>query len=109
MNQGIALVDREGKVLIFNKRAVEYSGIDETQFALPADVKEIFAAQWANGEFGADGELLPDDVREYFLKRTGTLPKSYVRHGPTVRCSRSGPSSCPPAAWCSPTPTSPSW
>ena len=82
MNQGIALVDREGKVLIFNKRAVEYSGIDETQFALPADVKEIFAAQWANGEFGADGELLPDDVREYFLKRTGTLPKSYVRHRP---------------------------
>ena len=82
MNQGIALVDREGKVLIFNKRAVEYSGIDETQFALPADVKEIFAAQWANGEFGADGELLPDDVREYFLKRAGTLPKSYVRHRP---------------------------
>jgi CheY-like chemotaxis protein/PAS domain-containing protein/HPt (histidine-containing phosphotransfer) domain-containing protein len=82
MNQGIALVDCEGKVLIFNKRGVEYSGIDETQFALPADVKEIFAAQWANGEFGDDGELLPDDVREYFLKRTGTLPKSYVRHRP---------------------------
>jgi signal transduction histidine kinase len=82
MNQGIALVDREGKVLIFNKRGVEYSGIDETQFALPADVKEIFAAQWANGEFGANGELLPDDVREYFLNRTGTLPKSYVRHRP---------------------------
>jgi signal transduction histidine kinase len=82
MNQGIALVDREGKVLIFNKRGVEYSGIDETQFALPADVKEIFAAQWANGEFGDNGELLPDDVREYFLNRTGTLPKSYVRHRP---------------------------
>jgi len=82
MNQGIALVDREGKVLIFNKRGVEYSGIDETQFMLPADVKEIFAAQWRNGEFGPNGELLPDDVREYFLKRTGTLPKSYVRRRP---------------------------
>ena len=46
MNQGIALVDREGKVLIFNKRSVEYCGIDETQFTLPADVKDIFAVQW---------------------------------------------------------------
>src|SRR6266852_1273652 len=80
MNQGITFVDSQGSVLIFNKRAVEYSGIDETHFALPADVKEIFAAQWQNGEFGPNGELLPDDVREYFLTRTRTLPKSYVRH-----------------------------
>ena len=82
MNQGIALVDREGKVLIFNKRSVEYCGIDETQFTLPADVKDIFAVQWQNGEFGLNGELLPEDVRQYFLKRTGTLPRSYIRRRP---------------------------
>ncbi len=82
MNQGITFVDREGSVLIFNKRAVEYSGIDEEKFALPANLKEIFASQWQNGEFGPNGELLPDDVRQYFLKRIGTLPKSYIRRRP---------------------------
>jgi signal transduction histidine kinase/DNA-binding response OmpR family regulator len=82
MNQGITLVDREGTVLIFNKRAVEYSGIDEAQLTWPTNVKDVFAIQWQNSEFGPNGELLPEDVRQYFLKRTGTLPKSYIRRRP---------------------------
>jgi len=87
MNQGIAFVNADGKLLIFNKRAVEYSGIDEAQFAqpefaLPVDVRAIFAEQWKKGEFGPNGELLPEDIRQYFLTGTGTLPKSYVRRRP---------------------------
>ena len=87
MNQGIAFVNSEGKLLIFNKRAVEYSGIDEAQFAspefaLPVDVRLIFREQWKQGEFGINGELLPADVREYFLTGKGTLPRSYVRRRP---------------------------
>jgi signal transduction histidine kinase/DNA-binding NarL/FixJ family response regulator len=82
MNQGITFVDGRGSVLLFNKQAVEYCGIDETKFTLPARNQEIFAAQWTNGEFGPNGELLPEDVRQYFLKRTGTLPKSYIRRRP---------------------------
>jgi signal transduction histidine kinase/DNA-binding response OmpR family regulator len=82
MNQGIAFVGPDGAVLIFNKRLLEYIGIDEAQFTSMGNVKEIFAAQWANGEFGPNGALLPEDVRQYFLKRTGALPKSYIRRRP---------------------------
>jgi hypothetical protein len=54
VNQGIAFVNAEGKLLIFNKRAVEYAGMDETQFAspefaFPIDVRVIFAEQWKGG------------------------------------------------------------
>jgi signal transduction histidine kinase/DNA-binding response OmpR family regulator len=87
VNQGIAFVNAEGKLLIFNKRAVEYAGMDEMQFAspefaFPIDVRVIFTEQWKKGEFGPNGELLPEDVRQYFLTGKGTLPKSYVRRRP---------------------------
>jgi signal transduction histidine kinase/DNA-binding response OmpR family regulator len=86
VNQGIALVDSDGMILVFNKRAAEYSGIDDVRFALefplPFSAREIFTAQWNNGEFGPNGELLPEEVRQYFLHGTGTLPSSYVRRRP---------------------------
>jgi signal transduction histidine kinase/CheY-like chemotaxis protein/HPt (histidine-containing phosphotransfer) domain-containing protein len=86
VNQGIALVDSEGMVLVFNKRAVEYTGLDETRFAmefpLPFAAKEVVAAQWKAGEFGPNGELLPEEIRRYFLEGVGTLPKTYVRRRP---------------------------
>ncbi|HEX9212426.1 MAG TPA: ATP-binding protein [Bradyrhizobium sp.] len=87
MNQGIAFVDREGKVLIFNKRAVEYSGAEGSgsvvsRLALPMHVSDIFLAQWKNGEFGPNAELLPEEVRQYYFHGKGTLPKSYVRRRP---------------------------
>jgi signal transduction histidine kinase/CheY-like chemotaxis protein len=73
-------------ILVFNKRAIEYSGVDgtrfELEFLLPFSAKEIFAVQWRNGEFGPQGELLPNDVRQYFLHNVGTLPKSYTRRRP---------------------------
>jgi signal transduction histidine kinase/CheY-like chemotaxis protein/HPt (histidine-containing phosphotransfer) domain-containing protein len=82
MNQGIAMVNPQGQVLMFNQRGVEYSGIDENQFSLPANVKDIFAAQWESGEFGKTGELLPPDVRAFFLTGEGKLPAKYVRRRP---------------------------
>jgi len=82
MNQGIAFVGPDSTVLIFNKRLLEYIGIDEAQLNSLGGVKEIFAAQWANGEFGPNGELLPEDVRQYFLTRKGSLPRSYIRRRP---------------------------
>src|SRR5260370_34626916 len=87
MNSGIGLVDREGKLFDFNKRAVEYSGAEGgnsglSNFTLPIDIKDIFLAQWKNGEFGPNGELLPEDVRQYYFHGNGTLPKSYIRRRP---------------------------
>jgi signal transduction histidine kinase/CheY-like chemotaxis protein len=82
MNQGIALVNKVGEVLVFNKRGVEYSGINEDEFILPANVKDIFAAQLRDGEFGKNGELIPEEVRRYIMSGQGTWPKSYVRKRP---------------------------
>ena len=45
-------------------------------------VSDIFLAQWKNGEFGPNAELLPEEVRQYYFHGKGTLPKSYVRRRP---------------------------
>ena len=82
LNQGLAMVDPDGRVLIFNKRAVEYSGVDPTTLKMRSTAKDVFTEQWRNGEFGEGGSLLPEDVRNYFLKGIGSLKRSYIRRRP---------------------------
>jgi signal transduction histidine kinase/FixJ family two-component response regulator len=82
LNQGLVMVSPEGQILIFNKRALEYSGVDKSQFPLPAPAKDVFRWQFENGEFGPGGSLMPEDVRNYFLKGIGKLNRSYIRHRP---------------------------
>src|SRR5947209_6517653 len=82
MNQGITFVDSKGDILIFNKQAVEYAGIDDEAFVLPANVRDIFRAQLEIGEFGPGGELLPIEVRNFLMRGIGEMPKSYVRRRP---------------------------
>src|SRR5947209_5128718 len=82
MNQGLAMVAPDGNILVFNERAVEYSGVTKEPFTFPAHAKHVFQLQWQVGEFGGNGELLPEDVRAYFLTGEGQLPSSYVRRRP---------------------------
>jgi signal transduction histidine kinase/CheY-like chemotaxis protein len=82
LNQGVTMVDAVGNIVIFNRRAVEYAGIDHSKFSLPARAKDVFQAQWLNGEFGENGCLLPELVREFYLTGEGVMPKSYVRRRP---------------------------
>jgi signal transduction histidine kinase/FixJ family two-component response regulator len=82
LNQGLVMVSPEGQILIFNKRALEYSGVDKSKFPLPAPAKDVFRWQFENGEFGPGGSLMPEDVRNYFLKGIGTLNRSYIRRRP---------------------------
>ncbi|HEY5226640.1 MAG TPA: ATP-binding protein, partial [Methylovirgula sp.] len=82
LNQGLGMVDPSGQILIFNRRGLEYSGVDPANFKLPAIAKDVFSEQWRNGEFGEGGSLLPDDVRDYFLTGKGTLNRSYIRRRP---------------------------
>ncbi len=82
MNQGITFVDSKGDILIFNKRAVEYAGVDEKAFVLPANVRDIFQAQLKSGEFGPGGELLPLEVRKFLMGGKGQMPSTYVRRRP---------------------------
>ena len=93
MNQGISVVSPDGYIWVYNKRALEYAGVTEDDFAFPATAKKIFAAQLRDGEFGKDGELIPEDVREFFMHGRGRPPKSYSRRRPngTVLEVRSDP------------------
>ncbi|MBV8851023.1 MAG: response regulator [Methylobacteriaceae bacterium] len=93
MNQGLAVVNAAGSILIANKKQFEYTGVPEDRFSLPASAKEVFQFQWTSGEFGYDGELLPEDVRQFFLTGKGILPAAYIRRRPngTVLQVRSEP------------------
>lgn len=93
MNQGISVVCPDGHIWVYNKRALEYAGITEDDFSFPATAKKVFAAQMRNGEFGKNAELIPDEVREFFLTGQGRPPKSYIRRRPdgTVLEVRSDP------------------
>ena len=82
LSQGLAMVDPNGLVQIFNKRAIEYCGVHPDDFSWPVQASHIFRVQWQGGEFGSEGSLLPDNVRAFFTTRTGTLPNSYVRTRP---------------------------
>jgi signal transduction histidine kinase/FixJ family two-component response regulator len=82
LNQGVTMVVAGGQVMIFNRRAVEYTGVDRSEVKLPAKATDVFRAQWQKGEFGLDGCLLPENVRQFFLTGSGIVPKSYVRRRP---------------------------
>jgi signal transduction histidine kinase/DNA-binding NarL/FixJ family response regulator len=82
LNQGLAMVNPDGQILIFNKRMLEYSGVDQNKFKLPARAADVFRSQFERGEFGPGGSLMPEDVRDYFLKGIGSLNRSYIRQRP---------------------------
>ncbi len=82
LNQGLVMVSPDGQILIFNKRALEYSGVDKSKFTLPVPAKDVFRRQFESGEFGEGGSLLPDDVRDYFVNGKGQLNRSYIRRRP---------------------------
>ena len=82
MNQGLAMVNSEGMVLVVNKRQLEYCGIPENQFSLPVHAREVAKYQCESGEFGEHAELIPEAVRDYLLKGVGGLPRSYTRTRP---------------------------
>lgn len=82
LNQGLVMTDPEGRVLIFNKRAVEYSGVDPKKLEMRSTAKDVFRIQMESGEFGPGGSLMPEEVRNFFLKGIGSLKKSYIRRRP---------------------------
>ena len=82
MNQGLAMISRDGRMLIVNARWIEYSGVPESRLVYPAEITDVFRAQLDAGEFGAHGELMPPAVRAFFVERSAELPPSYLRQRP---------------------------
>jgi signal transduction histidine kinase/DNA-binding response OmpR family regulator len=93
MSQGFAMILPDGKIWAYNRKAVEFSGIDEDEFSFPATAREIGLAQLAAGELGPDGSLAPPELRDFFIKGIGRPPATYIRRRPngTVIEVRSGP------------------
>lgn len=91
MNQGVAVIRPDGRFWLYNKRALEYGGIEDPPF--PPTTQTVLAMQLSNQEFGPDGELLPEEVRAFLLQGKGRMPKSYIRRRPngTVLEIRSDP------------------
>lgn len=93
MNQGVAVFRPDGRVWLYNKRALDYSGVCEEDLPFPPTIRSVVEAQLRSGEFGPDGTLLPDDVRAFLMEGKGKPPKSYTRTRPngTVLEVRSDP------------------
>lgn len=93
MNQGVAVFRPDGRIWLYNKRALDYSGVFEADLPFPPTVRSVVEAQLRNGEFGPDGSLLPEDVRAFLMEGKGKPPKSYTRRRPngTVLEIRSDP------------------
>ena len=91
MNQGVAVMRPDGRLWLYNKRALEYAGIEDPPF--PCTTRRILEIQLANKEFGEDGELLPQSVRDFLFEGKGKPPKSYTRRRPngTILEIRSDP------------------
>lgn len=93
MNQGVAVVRPDGRFWLYNRRALDYTGVSEENLPFPPTTRAVFAEQVRNQEFGPNGELLPAEVRAFFYEGKGRPPKSYVRRRPngTVLEIRSDP------------------
>ncbi len=93
MNQGVAVIRPDGRFWLYNKRALEYTGVTEEDLPFPPTARAVVQTQFRNQEFGVNGELLPPDVRAFLLEGKGRPPKSYRRTRPngTVLDIRSDP------------------
>lgn len=93
MNQGVAVIRPDGRFWLYNKRALDYTGVTEEELPFPPTARDVVRMQLRNQEFGPDGELLPPEVRAFLMEGKGKLPKSYRRTRPngTVLDIRSDP------------------
>jgi diguanylate cyclase (GGDEF)-like protein len=62
ISQGIVTIDRDGRVAVFNRRAVELLGVPEAFLAARPPFSEVLAEMRRCGEFGSAGELANADL-----------------------------------------------
>lgn len=93
MNQGVAVIRPDGRFWLYNKRALDYTGVTEEELPFPPTARDVVKTQLRNQEFGPNGELLPPEVRAFLMEGNGRPPKSYRRTRPngTVLEIRSDP------------------
>ena len=75
MSQGLLMVDADGRVQVCNDRAMQKLGLPAPLMRAHPLFDEVLRWQWQNGEFGADGQCLPGDLRS-FVQSGGTSNQS---------------------------------
>jgi diguanylate cyclase (GGDEF)-like protein len=70
MSQGIMMVDPDHTVALINRQATTLLGLPEDFTARRPKFEEVLEHQWANGEFGVNGESVEAHVRR-FIKSGG--------------------------------------
>lgn len=63
MNQGLIMIDPQGRIAVVNNRAIELLGLPPTVRMRPKH-KDVMALRFAAGEYGEDGNNVPADVRK---------------------------------------------
>lgn len=88
IDQGIAMVDPQGRVALFNHQAARMLNLDPRWLAQKPLESEVVAQLLARGDFGVDFERIADPVvRDHLRNPTGklSLPSRYQRETPDGR------------------------
>jgi len=67
ISQGLLMVDAGGRVQVCNDRAMQKLGLPVPLMRDQPLFDDVLQWQWQNGEFGADGQRLPGDLRSFVL------------------------------------------
>lgn len=88
IDQGISMVDTQGKVVLVNRQAADMLQFDPVWLGQGRTEAEVVAAMRERGDFGPDFEFIADlTVREFMRnpQRGAVLPDSYQRLTPDGR------------------------
>ncbi|MCF8489680.1 MAG: PAS-domain containing protein [Rhodospirillum sp.] len=84
--QGIILIDRNHRVVLHNRRYLELLDIPAFLFRNRVPViSDILAYQYGRGDFGANFELMPEDLRPQMLQNAPFILGTYERVHPDGR------------------------
>jgi PAS domain S-box-containing protein len=61
--RGIARVDADGNIVLYNRRLLELLELPEEMLAARPKIRDVLRFQEERGDFGTDGELLDDQAR----------------------------------------------
>ena len=88
IDQGISMVDAEGKVVLFNRKAAAMLDMDPTWLGQGRTEQELVTLMRERGDFGADFENISEPVVREFMRhptRGAVLPDRYHRLTPDGR------------------------
>lgn len=85
MNQGLAMVDAQGRYRLFNRRMLEMLNLPERFMAAYPTHAEVSRLQAERGDFGPGLSLVDPALRPYLEVNPAQQPEQYLRRTPDGR------------------------